>query len=183
MWQQKTNIQFQRGAVLIIGLIMLLLLTMIGLASIRGSDLQERMAGNMRERNVAFQSAEAGLRTGEDFLSFNAGAAPVFTGATVGLWPDLNKAGAMRSRPAAWTSVDWEANGIQLPDDTIDFVKEQPRYTIERVIATSVAASQGGAIDHESVEKTADAEYYRVTSQGSGGNTDTEVILQSTFMR
>lgn len=180
MWQKTTNIQSQRGAVLIIGLIMLLLLTMIGLASIRGSDLQERMAGNMRERNIAFQSAEAGLRTGEDFLMFNAAA---FTGGTVGLWPDLNKVGAIRSRPASWTSVDWEANSIQLPDDTIDFVGEQPRYTIERVIATSVAASQGGAIDHESVEKTADAEYYRVTSLGSGGNTDTEVILQSTFMR
>lgn len=55
----------QNGAVLFVALIMLLLLTIIGLTSIRGTSLQEGMAGNLREVNLSFQAAEAGLRAGE----------------------------------------------------------------------------------------------------------------------
>lgn len=62
----------QRGAVLIVALIMLLLLTMIGMASMRGTSLQENMAGNLRESNLSFQAAEAALREGEDFVKKSA---------------------------------------------------------------------------------------------------------------
>lgn len=55
----------QRGATLIIALIMLLLLTIIGLSSMRGTSLQESMAGNMRDSSLALQAAEAALRQGE----------------------------------------------------------------------------------------------------------------------
>lgn len=58
----------QRGATLIIALIMLLLLTIIGLSSMRGTSLQESMAGNMRDGNLAFQAAEAALRQGEGVM-------------------------------------------------------------------------------------------------------------------
>ncbi len=56
----------QRGAVLIVALIMLLLLTVIGLSSMRGTSLQENMAGNMRDSNLALQASEAALRKGEE---------------------------------------------------------------------------------------------------------------------
>lgn len=48
-----------------IGLIILVVLTLIGVQAMRTNIVQERMAGNMRERNVAFQAAEAALRVGE----------------------------------------------------------------------------------------------------------------------
>lgn len=55
----------QQGAALVIGLIILVVLTLIGVQAMRTNIVQERMAGNMRERNVAFQAAEAALRVGE----------------------------------------------------------------------------------------------------------------------
>lgn len=55
----------QRGAVLVVALVMLLLLTMISLTSMRGTALQENMAGNLRESNTSLQAAEAALRAGE----------------------------------------------------------------------------------------------------------------------
>lgn len=55
----------QHGAVLIVALVMLLLLTMISLTSMRGTALQENMAGNLRESNTSLQAAEAALRSGE----------------------------------------------------------------------------------------------------------------------
>lgn len=63
---QKKN---QQGAVLIVALIMLLLLTIIGLSSMRGTSLQENMAGNMRDSNLSLQAAEAALRKGEQIVS------------------------------------------------------------------------------------------------------------------
>lgn len=53
------------GAVLLVSLVMLLLLTLIGLAGMRMVQLEERMAGNLRDRQMAFQAAEAALRAGE----------------------------------------------------------------------------------------------------------------------
>lgn len=55
----------ERGAVLLVSLVMLLLLTLIGLAGMRMVQLEERMAGNLRDRQMAFQAAEAALRAGE----------------------------------------------------------------------------------------------------------------------
>ena len=55
----------ERGAVLLVSLVMLLLLTLIGLAGMRRAQLEERMAGNLRDRQMAFQAAEAALRAGE----------------------------------------------------------------------------------------------------------------------
>jgi type IV pilus assembly protein PilX len=181
MKYQKKAIKNQSGAVLVVGLVLLLILTVIGLASIRGSDLQERMAGNMRDRNVAFQSAEAALREGESVL--NAALLPVFTGEEPGYWPDLNKQPAMEPRPINWTEEEWESNSVELPEDTIARVVKQPRYAVEKVIVTGLAASQGSAVDHESVEKMTEAEYFRITSRALGVTEDTEVILQTTFAR
>ncbi|MCX7100437.1 MAG: PilX N-terminal domain-containing pilus assembly protein, partial [Methylobacter sp.] len=52
----------QSGAVLIISLIMLLLLTLIGTTAMQTSTLEEKMAGNLRDRDIAFQAAESALR-------------------------------------------------------------------------------------------------------------------------
>ena len=174
----------ERGAVLIIGLIMMLLLTIIGLASIRGSDLQERMAGNMRDRNLAFQSAEAGLRAGELVTS---GLSSVAVPNANGYFENLNLSTTVK-RPALWEKVDWETatNSIKLADSTISNVAGQPRYVIEKISVPFDSASQGGCIDSGCQKKP--SVYYRVTSRGVGGAsddfgiTDSEVVLQSTTL-
>jgi type IV pilus assembly protein PilX len=55
----------QRGAILVIALLFLVLLTMLALTSMSGTTLEEKMAGQYRELNLAFQAAEAGLRDAE----------------------------------------------------------------------------------------------------------------------
>jgi type IV pilus assembly protein PilX len=62
----------QRGAILVVALIFLLVMTILILASIRGTVMQERMASNLFDRSLAFQAAEAALREGERFVRENA---------------------------------------------------------------------------------------------------------------
>lgn len=58
----------QQGAVLIVSLIILLVLTLVGIAGMNTSVLQERMAVNAQNSNRAFQAAESSVRALADEL-------------------------------------------------------------------------------------------------------------------
>jgi type IV pilus assembly protein PilX len=58
----------QKGTVLLVAMIMLLVMTLLGINSMRGTALEERMAGNWRDQNIALQAAEAALRDAERSL-------------------------------------------------------------------------------------------------------------------
>jgi len=58
----------QSGAALLVALVMLLVSTLIGLASIRGTTLNERMSSNMLDRSLSYQAAESALRSAEAAL-------------------------------------------------------------------------------------------------------------------
>lgn len=178
----------QQGAVLIVGLIMVLLMTIVGLAAIRSTGLQETMAGNMRERNLAFQAAEASLRVGEDLVEDNNVDGLDFSGATVGLQPDLNQPGLGLPSVHEWTEEQWAENGAQT-DLELDNVGEenQPWYVVEELMVLSFNASKstGGAIDQQSLQSTNDLEmeFFRVTSRGLSGSGESEAVLQSTYRK
>ena len=55
----------QRGAALVIAMVLLLIMSLLAASSLRGTHMQERMSSNTHDRDLAFQSAEAGLRMGE----------------------------------------------------------------------------------------------------------------------
>ena len=58
-------VRSQAGAVLIVSLVLLLVLTILGVSGVQNTTMEERMAGNYRDRFSAFQAAEAALRVGE----------------------------------------------------------------------------------------------------------------------
>ena len=53
----------QRGATLIVLLVMLVIVTLLTVSSLRSTTQEERMAGNFRDRDKAFQAAEAVVQT------------------------------------------------------------------------------------------------------------------------
>lgn len=61
----------QRGVALFVALILLVLTTLIAVAASRSTLLQERMSGNMYDRTVAFQRAEAALRAAEAAITLD----------------------------------------------------------------------------------------------------------------
>ncbi|MCC8991292.1 MAG: hypothetical protein LM514_01550, partial [Streptococcus sp.] len=60
--------QQQRGAALVVSMIMLLLMTLVGVTAMQVTTVQERMVSNSRDLNVAFQAAETALKRGEDYI-------------------------------------------------------------------------------------------------------------------
>ncbi|MCF6353494.1 MAG: PilX N-terminal domain-containing pilus assembly protein [Candidatus Polarisedimenticolaceae bacterium] len=61
----------QRGAVLVVAMLLLLVMTLLGISGVENSLLEERMSGNFHESYTAMQSAETALRTAENWLTTN----------------------------------------------------------------------------------------------------------------
>lgn len=55
----------QQGASLVVVMILLVVMTLLGLAVLRSTLLEERMSANLLDRSYSFQAAEAALREGE----------------------------------------------------------------------------------------------------------------------
>ncbi len=128
-----SNFAYQSGAVLIISLIMLLLLTLIGTTSMQSTLLEEKMAGNMRQRNLAFQAAEAALRDAEQFIqSENVAFNPLKLNG--GPFQGNSCSSGLCPTPTATSvSFNWTGNG-RLYNGTISSeLFQQPRYIIELI--------------------------------------------------
>lgn len=60
--------QKNKGLALVTGLLLLLVITLIGVSSMRDNVLQERMSRNTIDRAQAFEAAEAALKVGERWV-------------------------------------------------------------------------------------------------------------------
>jgi type IV pilus assembly protein PilX len=58
----------QRGWVLVVGLVILVMLTILSMALMKTTRLEEKMAGATRDMNLSFQAAETALRAAETFI-------------------------------------------------------------------------------------------------------------------
>ena len=63
--------QEQRGATFVTGLIFLVVLTLFGVTAMKTASMEERMSGNLRDRNLALQAAEMTLRYAEQHIRDN----------------------------------------------------------------------------------------------------------------
>ncbi len=164
----------QRGAAMVIALVMLLILTLLATASARMTLLDERMMGNTQDRNIAFQAAEAAVRTGERDLI--APVLPDFDG-TNGYWQP-----AAPGATPVWETVNWEdvGNDVRGYDGMDDapgsLVNATATYLIEEVPAFCATCSKKWPPQEEPT-------VYRVTARGVGAAGNATVLVQTTYKR
>jgi len=159
----------ERGAILVSALLMLLVLTVIGVSVMQITRMQERMAGNTRDLNLAFQGAEAGLRDAEQTLWGAATIIPCNAPACVrprGILPVLN------NQPVAW----WNAQSQEYGDDGDQDIEEldaDPQFIVEELVLVGplVVDDPGGRM------------FYQVTSRSTGASGATNTVLQTTFAK
>lgn len=152
----------QRGAVLIVGMVLLLMMTMLGLTSMQGTIQQERMTGNLRDRELAFQASEAALRAGEGFIATRTEAS-------------LNP-GYYGSTPPTWTVASDGSWANSAKTEEFPVVTAQPQYMVEKLANIPIGGSLEAA---PSIFK----ESFRVYARGQGGRDETVVTLLSTTFR
>jgi type IV pilus assembly protein PilX len=174
----KINRHPESGAVLIMGLVMVLLISIVALSAIRSSNLQEAMAGNMRDRNMAFQAAESGLVSGEILVDVRKAASPPTCMGRESCY--------LRYVQPPQDSVIYLDNsgfiGVARQSDVeLSGIEEAPYFMIEEL---SVFMPQdGGEISKSQASEFATLVPYRITALGTGLGAGSSVILQTTYNR
>ena len=159
----------QQGVALVVALIFLAVLTILGVAIARNSSMEERMAGNTRDRDLAFQAAEAALRDAEADL-FPGLLANAFDNTTAGLITYVARADEL----AHWKTYTWDDTNSREATASLANVNTKPRYVIEKKPNTLIPAVP------PSVTPTT-VQHFRVTARGVGATPETIVILQSEY--
>jgi type IV pilus assembly protein PilX len=166
----------QRGAVLVVGLIFLALLTLIGATAFSVVTQEERIAGNARDRLRAFEAAELALRACENRIRLM-GAADAL-GYPPASNPEMYAVAAVGTRDK-WVSMNW-ASDASYQLSGVEGVAEQPRCITQREgRATLSNVSQRAELPQSSATTYA----YQVTARGVGANRNTVVLLQSSYIR
>lgn len=167
----------QRGAVLLISLLLLLIMTLIGVTAMSTTSLEEKMAGNMRDRNVALQAAEAALEDGESWLAA-LGSQPAETttcsSSPCDVWA-LNTLPDLADQDQSWWVSNGREYGASGSKDIAD-VNTDPRYIIE---------AQSFVPDNLDIGQSPPTgkSIYRVTAHGTGGSDAAQVMLETTFVK
>lgn len=100
----------QRGVVLIVSLVFLLLLTLLATSSMQNATLQEKVAGSLALRSTSFQLAETLLRKGEASLREPGFSWPECS-TPVTCLPPAEALTRLAGGPVGLSRVDWVASG------------------------------------------------------------------------
>ena len=176
----------QRGIVLFVALILLLILSLLGVTAARMQTTEERMARNEDNRQIGAQAAEAALRAAEAGLTNGLYSASQFANNTNGFY-QLNAAtGSVLQGPPA---LNWNAPGaaITYPDPanpmppltSLPPAAQSPKYIIENLPAVAMPGDSIGQVQYAS--PVSPVTVYRVTANATGADSSSTTILQSIF--
>lgn len=173
---QAPGLRAQRGMILVTALLLLVVLTIIGVTVMQMSRMQERMVGNTREVNIAFQAAETALRGGEARIRAQKTSPLGCSAAPCEFWLKDSMAD-IASKAKPW----WLANGTAFVDASgqkLTGVAQSPRYIIEQL---GFVRTDGGV--ETGLEQPVGREFYQITAQSTGATDLADTVVQSTYTR
>lgn len=161
-----------RQAGIVLPVVMIFVLVLLGLAGavFRNVILEEKMSGNLRGQQLAFQAAEQALRFCENHIEIGDAAdtgitvLPIRTGIGTNYWEE----------PLTWDTKAYEVPLPKNPSDNTLIVKvaKLPRCMVEQL---------DDLIDNTKLpgDPNPSKPQFRVTSRGVGSSEKTVVLLQS----
>lgn len=191
LYAQPNSAQ-QRGAALIISLILLLIMTIVGISASMNTTMQSKMAGSIADRNMALQAAEHAMRvaegklqgwinSGNAILTYDAAKAGQFISSgtdRVYLFDALAAAQPWDLNTAKWDTTDSMDAGAITQDSLTLPVSKNPRYMI--AVYPDNTNAQTKAL--EGVEQGALPEMvgrrYTLSATGWGAQANTRSTIQ-----
>ena len=165
----SVSMRQQSGISLVVVLILLIAISVLGIAVLRSSAMQERMSANQRDRSLAFQAAETAMRFAQENV-LGAGTWDV----TIPEPADCGNVGVCPSGSApAWRAVpdvafDFAAAGLAAP----------PEFWIEYL---GVGPGRKGSCDQLPLPLDCSSPMYRINAR-SRADGRADVVMQSTVI-
>lgn len=149
---------------LLTAVIFLLVLILLGTWAASNNMLQERMAGSLRNRELALQAGEAALKHAENTIgAWRAGPFNNTVSGLVAYLPQTSNSAEYWMADSQWTSFR------QVPTGSLNQVAAPPKYVIQKLPNTVNPADS----------TVFDVENFRVTARAVGGDSNAVVIVQS----
>ncbi len=175
----------QTGAVLIVSLLMLLVTTMLGITAMSTAVMEEKMAGNNFQKQLAIQGSESGLRFAEAWLTTNltniSNFATMFASGTptseIYTQRKPDNATAVNAIPATFNQYNlnaWTAGNSISTSQPLASGQPNPKYIIEYM-------GKDGEPPINNEDPDTRKHLFRITSIGIGTDTVTTHVSQSTF--
>lgn len=160
----------QNGIVLPVVLIIMVIMLLLGVTVIRNVTLEEKMAGNSRNSQLAFQAAEEALRFCENYIQASTPSSKFYDAQTPMSVSIGNPYVASPSvDDSKWTDGNYRRVLTDVPN-----VSQQPSCIIEKLEIVESTALQ---INDPSLPPPPLP--FLVTARGYGASQDTVVMLQS----
>jgi len=183
----------QKGVVLVISLLILLVMTVIGVSGMQSSQLEEKMAGHFRDSDLTFQAVEAALRVGEGIAQTQSTTTPVNSGFPAytdsdGTCPDgaiNNCTSGLCPTPDKDCTPRWEDTGfngwVTANAVVTGGLVTTPQYFVEYLGATFPCTRAANACNAGPGTPGCNCRRYRVTARISPSNGRAAVTLQSVY--
>jgi len=167
--------QAQQGSVLVVSLLILLIMSIIGVSSMQNTLLEERMAGNLKDQNIALEAAESALRDGEAYIG------------TIVTTGDFNGTNGLYGLTDDEELDDWssskskEYTEVYLND--LDYVYSQPRFKIKLAGIIPVIRGAKNIGGYGKGLSAKDITAFEVTARGVGQSPNSVILLRTVFGR
>jgi type IV pilus assembly protein PilX len=182
------GVHAQRGMVMITSLLLLVVVTIIALSMFRSFGIQEKIAGNMREKQRALQAAVSAQQYAENWLSGNASAVPVtcsnLLNANIGQGQICSN--KLSTAVVDVTNLPWKILGV--PVGVTYLPPGMSVSTSTSVSAASLANPTYFAIPSfyisdlgPSADPNIPGEIYQVDAVAYGGSSSTAAVVESTY--
>ena len=189
------NIQKQGGAVLIVAMVIMVIMSVLGISSRVSSSLQQKMTTAYQQRSLAGYAAESALKNAEAWMIENirsTGKISKFSSnaaADNGLYSNYPLAGEISTpMPASASLADvtnpalWTANNSIAVTTYDGSAAKQPRYIIE-YIGRDKGTANKVIIDYNDQNSAAstDPHVFQISAVGWSRDEGIYQVLQSTF--
>jgi type IV pilus assembly protein PilX len=186
----------QSGVTLLIGLMLLVMLSLIGVIGYRNTTMSERMAGNTQDRNISFQSAESAAKEALTVIEANNFSAatlghyspPLLLGGNSNFWTQGGGTAVTVANCRTATSFGWANCSVPVSAKYANNANT-PTYVIELIATATSSVSSSGSTSSPSVTAsitptaTITERTYRVTARSDGGSGSAESIVQVLYSR
>ena len=169
----------QSGAVLVVCLIILLVLTVLSISTSRSSLLQEKMTFAVSDSHLALKAAELAIIDAEGFIAGIAGTSGFDAAGTAGLYSTDDSPDQL-SAAATWANASTAA-ATSLPDADVTAA----RYYIEHlgILGTATGAGNINITNYGQSTGAGTMTAFRVVARGTGLSDSSQRIIISYYSK
>jgi len=182
---QPIHAHHQRGVVLVTAMLLLIVVTIMALSMFRSYGIEERLAGNTRDKQRAINAAISAQQFAE--FSLASGTAPISGTCPAGILPTGVEVCTNNPAPI-FTTLPWTSGATfsQFTSAPINGISNVISATGTPDTATQSASYVQAPIfyitDLGANAGTPSGEVYQVDALGYGGSTNTVAVVESTFV-